>query len=57
MEFRVKSINDSKVNFDYIIEGITTFENASASISGNTAKFDIKNEGGWNIKGEIYTDE
>ena len=52
-EFRVKSISDSKVNFDYIIDGITTFENVSASVSGNIAKFDIKNEGGWNIKGTI----
>ena len=52
-EFKVKSINDSTVNFDYTIDGITTFENASASISGNIAKFDIKNDGDWNIKGTI----
>ena len=52
-EFRVKSISDSKVNFDYIIDGITTFENATATINGNTAKFDIKNDGDWNIKGTI----
>lgn len=56
-EFRVQSISDSKVNFDFIVEGITTFENASATISGNTANFDIKNEGDWNIKGTItFTD-
>lgn len=52
-EFNVKSINNSTVNFDYTIDGITTFENASASISGNIAKFDIKNDGDWNIKGTI----
>ena len=52
-EFRVKNISDSKVNFDYIIDGITTFENATATINGNTAKFDIKNDGDWNIKGTI----
>ena len=56
-EFRVESISDSKVNFDFIIEGITTFENASAAISGNTANFDIKNEGDWNIKGTITFDD
>ena len=56
-EFRVQSISDSKVNFDFIVEGITTFENASATISGNAANFDIKNEGDWNIKGTItFTD-
>ena len=52
-EFRVQSISDSKVYFDFIIEGITTFENASATVSENTANFDIKNEGDWNIKGSI----
>ena len=52
-EFNVKSISDSKVNFDFTIDGITTFENASATINGKTAKFDIKNEGDWNIKGTI----
>jgi len=52
-EFRVNNISDSKVNFDFIVEGITTFENASANITKNIAKFDIKNEGDWNIKGTI----
>ena len=52
-EFRVNNINDSKVNFDFIVEEITTFENASANITKNIAKFDIKNEGDWNIKGTI----
>ena len=52
-EFNVKSISDTKVNFDFTIDGITTFENASATINGKTAKFDIKNEGDWNIKGTI----
>ena len=52
-EFRVNEISDSKVNFDFIVEGITTFENASANITKNIAKFDIKNEGDWNIKGTI----
>ncbi len=52
-EFEVKSITDTKVDFDYAIDGITTFENASATINGNIAKFDIKNEGDWNIKGTI----
>lgn len=56
-EFIVKSITNSKVEFDYIIDGITTFENVSASISGNIATFDIKNEGDWNIKGDITFDD
>ncbi len=52
-EFEVKNITDTKVDFDYAIDGITTFENASATINGNIAKFDIKNDGDWNIKGTI----
>lgn len=56
-QFIVKSINDNIVNFDYIIDGITTFENVSASISGNIANFDIKNDGDWNIKGTITFDD
>lgn len=52
-EFEVKNISDTKVVFDYSIDGITTFENASATINGNVAKFDIKNDGDWNIKGTI----
>ena len=52
-EFEVKSISDKEVKFDYTIDGITSFENVSAPINGNTANFDIKNEGDWNIKGTI----
>ena len=55
-ELAVKSITNSKVDFSYTIDGITTFENASATISGNVATFDIKNEGDWNIKGTITFD-
>ncbi len=43
----------SSKKLNAIIDGITTFENVSANINGNIAKFDIKNEGDWNIKGTI----
>ncbi len=55
-ELTVKNITSTSVEFDYIIDGITSFENATATVTGNKASFDIKNEGDWSIKGDIIFD-
>ena len=41
------------MTFDYEIDGITSFTNATAKLNKDTATFDIKNEGNWNIKGTM----
>ena len=50
-EFIINSIENNQISFDYLIDGITTFENVKATIDGNKADFDVTNELEWNIKG------
>ena len=52
-ELVIKKIDGNKITFDYAIDGITTFEDATATLDKNTATFDVKNEGDWNIKGTM----
>ena len=52
-ELIIKSIEHNKINFDYVIDGITSFDNVTATLNNNTATFDAKNDGDWNIKGTI----
>lgn len=50
-ELIISSQDGVEVIFDYLIDGITTFENVSARLNDDTAEFDIVNDLGWNIKG------
>ena len=40
----------------HLIDGITTFENVSATLDNNKATFDVVNELEWNIKGYFVMD-
>lgn len=50
-ELIIVSSDGVEVKFDYLIDGITTFENVNASINDDTASFDVKNDLGWTLKG------
>ena len=50
-EFIIIEINGNTITFEYLIDGITTFENGNATLDGNKANFDITNELGWTLKG------
>lgn len=50
-EFIINSVNNNQINFDYLIDGITSFEGVSATLDGNKANFEVVNELGWTIKG------
>ncbi|MBR1413882.1 MAG: hypothetical protein IJ574_04360 [Bacilli bacterium] len=52
-ELIIKKINSNVITFDYVIDGITTFESVTAKLYKNEATFDVKNEGDWNIKGTM----
>ena len=52
-ELIIKSIENNKITFDYIIDGITSFDNVVANLDKNIATFDVKNDGDWNIKGTM----
>lgn len=52
-ELIIKSIEANKITFDYIIDGITSFDNVTAILNNDTATFDVKNDGDWNIKGTM----
>ena len=52
-ELIIKNIDGNKITFDYVIDGITSFENVTANLDKNIATFDVKNEGDWNIKGTM----
>lgn len=50
-ELIINAPNGNEVPFEYLIDGITTFENAKATLNGNKAEFNIKNEMGWTLEG------
>ena len=50
-ELIINAPNGNEVPFEYLIDGITTFENAKATLNGNKAEFNIKNEIGWTLEG------
>jgi len=52
-EVIIKSVNDNKITFDYVIDGITSFDNVTADLNNDIATFDVKNDGDWNIKGTM----
>jgi len=50
-EFIINSVEGNIISFDYLIDGITTFEGVTATLDNNKASFDVVNELEWNIKG------
>lgn len=56
-ELIIKSVASNKITFDYVVYRLTSFENVTAELEGNTAVFDVKNEGDWNIKGTMLFED
>ena len=50
-EFIINGLNGNEVEFEYLVDGITTFENVKATLNGNRADFDVTNDMEWNLKG------
>lgn len=50
-ELIIGAASGNEVTFDYLIDGITTFENVSARLNDNTAEFDVVNDLGWSLRG------
>ena len=50
-ELIINSLSNNEIDFSYLVDGITTFENVKAKLDNNKAMFDIKNDLGWNLKG------
>ena len=56
-ELIINAPNGNEVPFEYLIDGITTFENAKATLNGNKASFDVKNEMGWTLEGYFVMED
>lgn len=50
-ELIINTPNGNEIPFEYLVDGITTFENGKATLNGNKAEFDVKNDLGWTLKG------
>ena len=52
-ELIINTIDNNKVNFDFLLYRLASFENVNATISENVASFETKDENGKKLKGTI----
>ena len=52
-EIIINSIDDNKVNFDYVMYRLGEFNNVEGTLDGNVASFSTKNDMEWTIKGTL----
>ncbi len=56
-ELIINTPNGNEIPFEYLVDGITTFENVKATLDGNKASFNVKNEMGWTLEGYFVMED
>ncbi len=56
-ELIINTPNGNEIPFEYLVDGITTFENGKAILDGNKASFNIKNEMEWTLEGYFVMED
>lgn len=56
-ELIINTPNGNEIPFEYLVDGVTTFENAKATLEGNKANFNVKNEMGWTLEGYFVMED
>ncbi len=56
-ELIINTPNGNEIPFEYLVDGITTFENVRATLNGNKAEFNVKNDMEWTLEGYFVMED